>query len=181
MSWWLPLFGAALFWVLARYFLRVRQEARRAPEWRIDPDDPLLPQAFERARAARAEFEALFYQRPRDTFVRIAASDAQAAERFVWVRLVELGEDEMKVCEPVPPMAAGAEEPAPYAVPRAALEDWQVELPDGNIRGGFTLEVQFLRAAQAWNGLPPWMAEQHVRYVDHVWSREEAAQKPEGA
>ncbi|MCZ7643973.1 MAG: DUF2314 domain-containing protein [Planctomycetota bacterium] len=154
------------------------EEAHRPPPFAVAPDDPLMQKAFERARASFEELEALFFQRPRDTYVRVAHAEPGAAEPWVWGQLVAIEGESLRLRRTNPPMAGDAPPQEPFSVPRAALEDWQVELPDGNIRGGFTMEVQFLRAAQEWGGLPPWMAKQHVRYVDHGWNEAEDAPAP---
>jgi hypothetical protein len=48
------------------------------------------------------------------------------------------------------------------------LTDWKVELPDGNVRGGYTHAVVFARAKKDLGALPPALAEEEKRYVDHV-------------
>lgn len=48
------------------------------------------------------------------------------------------------------------------------LIDWKVELPDGTIRGGFTHAVVFARAKKDLGALPPALAEEEKRFVDHV-------------
>jgi hypothetical protein len=50
----------------------------------------------------------------------------------------------------------------------AVLTDWKVELPDGKNRGGFTYAVIFARAKKDLGALPPALAEEEERYVDHV-------------
>ena len=49
-----------------------------------------------------------------------------------------------------------------------ALTDWKVELPDGKVRGGYTHAVVFARAKKDLGALPPALAEEEQRYVDHV-------------
>jgi hypothetical protein len=48
-----------------------------------------------------------------------------------------------------------------------ALTDWKVELPDGKVRGGFTHAIAFARAKKELGVLPPALAEEEKRYVDH--------------
>ncbi|MCK6470376.1 MAG: hypothetical protein L6R28_01410 [Planctomycetes bacterium] len=139
------------------------------PPLKIAPDDELFAMAVERAKAERARLEELFAQRPRDTYVRLASENGAPAP--VWLRLLELDGAQMRV-GPAEGETAGAERSAPFE----HLEDWQVELSDGKIRGGFTIEVQMLRAAQQYNGLPPVLAQQQMRYLDHAWNAAEDAQ-----
>lgn len=48
------------------------------------------------------------------------------------------------------------------------LSDWKVELPDGTVRGGYTYAVVFARAKKDLGTLPPALADEAKRYVDHV-------------
>lgn len=136
------------------------------PPLKIEPDDELFAMAVARAKAERARLEDLFAQRPRDTYVRLAGENGAPAPK--WLRLLALDGAQMRV-GPAEDAAPGAERSAPFD----RLEDWQVELPDGKIRGGFTIEVQMLRAAQQYNGLPPGLARQQMRYLDHAWNADE--------
>jgi hypothetical protein len=51
--------------------------------------------------------------------------------------------------------------------PLSDLEDWQVELPDGRIRGGYTIKVMFKRAREQCEAFPEELSEQQDRYLDH--------------
>lgn len=48
------------------------------------------------------------------------------------------------------------------------LTDWKVELSDGKVRGGYTHAVVFARAKKELGALPPALAEEEKRFVDHV-------------
>jgi hypothetical protein len=47
------------------------------------------------------------------------------------------------------------------------LEDWQVQMPDDTIRGGYTMRVMFQRAKERYGDrMPKQLAEEMKRYVD---------------
>ena len=48
------------------------------------------------------------------------------------------------------------------------LTDWKVEMADGKVRGGYTYAVVFARARKDLGALPPALADEEKRYVDHV-------------
>ena len=166
MSWWYPLVGAVLFVFLIRFWMRRRSRKQIAP-FEVAPDDPLLKEAVAKAREKFDQMRELFAQRPRDTYVKISHVSEDGRTEHLWGRLLELTERTMKF-EPENlhpayqgPLAGVLERPL------ADLEDWQVELPDGKIRGGYTLKVMFLRAKEQCENFPPDLAEQQERYVDH--------------
>jgi uncharacterized protein YegJ (DUF2314 family) len=51
--------------------------------------------------------------------------------------------------------------------PVSDIEDWQVQLRDGRIRGGFGYQVMFYRTKEKLGQLPRELAAHQERFVDH--------------
>lgn len=165
--WWYPVIGVLLFIFLMRFWSKRRMAEPPAPPFEVAPDDPLLIEAIGKARETLDQFRELYAQRPRDSYVKISARSEDGRTEHLWGQLLDLTEDSMRL-KPVNLHAAynGPLE-GELERPVSDLEDWQVELPDGNIRGGYTLQVMFIRAREQCESFPEELDMQQDRYLDH--------------
>lgn len=131
----------------------------------IDVNDPRWSEAIARARNTIEEMRALFMAGTSDMYVKYQLATKSRSVEHVWGRLLELSAHDMKVSLETRPIEApvGA---APYSVPIADLEDWQLVLPDGKIRGGFTTQAQIEIAKATGARIPAHISELEGRFVD---------------
>ncbi|HEX6250008.1 MAG TPA: DUF2314 domain-containing protein [Gemmatimonadaceae bacterium] len=108
----------------------------------IVPDDPLWVAAVERARATIPEM--LEHQRNgREVWVKFAIRTKSGTKEHVWGRITKVRGDSLECTIETPPAAPAATAGFGMTeIASAEIEDWQVELEDSRIRGGFTTKAQ---------------------------------------
>ena len=84
----------------------------------------------------------------------------------VWGELQKISDRSFTASLATPLVGGKAASPPPYELPLTALEDWQIELPDGSIRGGFTTQAQIALTREAGGRLPPHVASLEGRFID---------------
>ena len=138
-----------------------------APPLALAPDDPLLVESVAKARAAIPKLRELFAQRPQNTTVKVPFSSSSGTVEHLWGELRSLADSQMEVFLLTPPATHQGEVERLRSVPLTDLEDWQVELPDGSIVGGYSMRVMFQRAREQGGGeLPRDLAQHARRYTD---------------
>jgi hypothetical protein len=80
-------------------------------------------------------------------------------------RIEQIQDDALVASVETRPVAGGAA-PRRVTVPIDELEDWQVPLADGSIRGGFTTRAQALIARREGQAVPAHIAEMLGRMTD---------------
>src|SRR5688500_6242877 len=120
----------------------------------IDPDHPLWREAIDRARESIGMLWALHAEAGPEAMVKYAFITSSGEKEHVWGELLELSEDSMRVTMETPPIHHRGELPRELNVPISDLEDWQLSLPDGRIRGGFTTQAQIKIARESGSPIP---------------------------
>lgn len=93
------------------------------------------------------------------------AFDTDGGEReHVWAEVLDVSGDVITARIVTPPVTHRGSLPERIDLPLADLEDWQVFLPDGRIRGGFS--TQAMAAACERDGRPVPRALRGVVFVD---------------
>lgn len=155
----------ALFAILVFWFVRgvLRTRARATP---IAHDDPWLLQA---AQAAHEHIVDM---------LSLSASGQQVAIKFpyrngadeiehVWGALQRVVENSFEVVI-MTPLFVGPTPDAPVRVEAAQIEDWQVFMPDGSIRGGFTTQAQLAVCRREGFSIPKALLQQEPRFADRI-------------
>lgn len=104
----------------------------------VDPNDPLMIAAKEKAISELPSFEELFAKMPNDSMVKFAFDTDGGGTEFLWGDLLKLSQTEAKIFLRTPPINHSAPMEREMIVPREAIVDWQVEFPDGTLRGGYS-------------------------------------------
>lgn len=122
--------------------VRALQETLTAPIVEVSSDDPLMKQAVEKARQDWPKFVAAFENNAGENFsVKAPVTNAGNTE-FIWITVTtiegeriygELGND--------PANLGSLKLGSRVSVPVADLNDWCYLDADGNLKGGFTIEV----------------------------------------
>ena len=90
-----------------------------------------------------------------DAIVKFRLKTRSGDIENVWGDLLELGETEAEVDLRTPPVGEVVETSRRMTVPVGDLVDWQIILPDGTLRGGFTKMVHSLPRSRAHASRPP--------------------------
>ena len=129
--------------------------------------DPLMQDAKARARATVSTVRELLPSRPQQCYVKIPFQTSAGTVEHVWAGLISMDEKDYHLPDSFPTGAS----PRPYSFTSSCsaseLEDWQVEMPDDTIRGGYTMRVMFQRAKERYGDkMPKQLAAEMQRYVD---------------
>jgi uncharacterized protein YegJ (DUF2314 family) len=133
----------------------------------IADGDPLMALAVKKARATLPTLRELFREHPNDAMVKFAFLADSGQTEHLWAELISLGSGEFKARVKTLPMTHAGKFQKLQERPLDDLEDWQVELPDGRIRGGYGFQVVFHRTRERVGQLPKEMAAHEGRFVDH--------------
>jgi len=129
----------------------------------IDPTDPLWTRALEQARATVPQMRALF-DTGHEVWVKFPLQVGREREHF-WGRIKAAEGPTLSVAVETQPVRGG-NVPAEVNVSIEDLEDWQVQLADGSIRGGFTTRAQAAMARQRGQSVPVHVTELLKRMTD---------------
>jgi|SRR5688572_24881095 len=161
-------------WALIALFLLVvslvvllarRSGGSRAGSY-IDTSQPAWIDAVARARAAVPVLRELFAAREAPVDVKYALQNSAGDTEHVWGELLELADDEFCANLRTPLLRGRLVSSPPFRLPLSALEDWQAELPDGRIRGGFTTQLEIALARRDGRHIPDHIANMEKRFVD---------------
>jgi uncharacterized protein YegJ (DUF2314 family) len=131
----------------------------------IDVSDPRWSEAIDRARSTIEEMRSLFANRDADMYVKYPLVTKSGSIEHVWGKLLELSSQDMKVTLETQPIEAPRTLP-PFSIPVSDMEDWQLVLADGRIRGGFTTQAQIAIGRESGSKLPQHISELDGRFVD---------------
>jgi hypothetical protein len=120
----------------------------------IAPDDPLWAAAVQRARATVPDM-LQHQQSGRDVWVKFPMRTKAGATEHVWGRVSEMRGHTLQCIVETPPAGHPARGLVMTEITTAEIEDWQVELEDGTIRGGFTTRAQAEMARRDGQSVPP--------------------------
>lgn len=121
----------------------------------IADDDPLMEKARSRARGSLGLLVELFREHPADTLVKVPLTTDRGRREVIWCDLLALEDESLHARIRTPPVTQEAPLPAELRCPLADLEDWSVELPDGSVRGAFTVAVMVRRYRERHGACPP--------------------------
>ena len=130
----------------------------------IAHDDPLMLAAFDEAKRTWTTFLGLYREHPQASIVKFRLRTTAGEVENVWGDLLTLDDARATVFLRTPPVGATDVRAPQMTVPLADIVDWQVMLPDGTLRGGFTQQATFRIIERDRGRLPRKYAEQLARY-----------------
>ncbi len=104
----------------------------------VSDDDPLMTSAKARAKETLPEFRALFPEHEQDSMVKFLFHADSGVKENLWADLLSLSGDSAKVYIRTAPVEHKGDLDRNQEIAVDDIVDWQVEMPDGTIRGGFT-------------------------------------------
>jgi len=133
----------------------------------VADDDPLMLLAIKKARDELPTLRELFKEYPRGTLVKFACDTDSGQTEHVWAELIELGQETFRARVKTLPVTHQGDFQSVQARSVTEIEDWQVELRKGQIRGGYGFQVAFHRAKEQLGRLPEEYARHEARFIDH--------------
>jgi uncharacterized protein YegJ (DUF2314 family) len=109
----------------------------------ISNDDPLMLSALEEAKRTWPQFRQLYALHPKDSLVKFRLTTQAGDIENVWGDLLELEGDFATVYLRTLPVGYAEISSRRMSIPVTDIVDWQVMVPDGSLRGGFTQQATF--------------------------------------
>ena len=163
--WWAILAGlVAAAFVLEMALSRSRRVPGHLGAVPIAHDDPLMLAAVDQAKRTWTTFLRLYAEHPETTIVKFRLRTKSGDIENVWGDLLELGDERAAVSLRTPPIGEPDTHDPQMTIPVADIVDWQIMLPDGTLRGGFTQQATFRIIERDRGRLPRKFAEQLARY-----------------
>lgn len=134
----------------------------------VSPDDPLLMEAKAKAKESMGRLRELFPAHRQDTVVRFRLSIPNGSDEFVWGDLLDLSGEQAKVFLRTPPTQEVAIKERTMTITADSIDDWQIELRDGSLLGGFTNQAMFRVYEREEGQLHPAFREQIARFRDRL-------------
>jgi len=158
-------FGIAIGLLLALLWAWEQRRKRARGPVPILEGDPGFAKAVARARATVDLMRSLYQGPESGMAVKYPVTTDEGTVEHVWGYLLELTDDSMTVSLETAPVARFKATP-PFRVPLAELEDWQLLLPDGAVRGGFTTQYQIELTRSRGMPIPAHLLGMQERFVD---------------
>ena len=116
---------------------------------RIDPSDPLLIEAKQKASSTLDTFFFLYSKFPDNSFVRFRFINDKDEETHVWGKVISMETNSLRISD----INKNSEleksvYPKFYDLSKEQIEDWLIETGNDSVRGGFTTQVIMLRSLQ---------------------------------
>jgi uncharacterized protein YegJ (DUF2314 family) len=164
-AWWVTTAAVVLAAICIHIvYERFLSSTRHLGALAVSNDDPLMLSALEEAKRTWPQFLKLFASHPADSLVKFRLTTTTDHIENVWGDLLELGGETATVYLRTLPVGEAAIANRRMSIPVTDIVDWQVMVPDGSLRGGFTQQATF-RIMERENGpLTPKFAEQLGRY-----------------
>jgi hypothetical protein len=151
--------GLGLLWAWSRQ--RGKSQTGRP----VDTNDPLWLSAIAAARASQDEMRRLHELHSSELFVKYPLVAKNGEVEHVWGPLLESTPHTLKVGLATPPVG-GLRAAPPFAIASSELEDWQLVLPDGKVRGGFTTQAQIALTLKSGWAVPDHVKQLQGKFVD---------------
>jgi len=142
-----------------------RQRGKSQTGRPVDTNDALWLGAIAAARESQDEMRRLHAAHGPDLFVKYPLIAKNGEIEHVWGPLLESTHQSLKVGLATPPVGGLKTEP-PFAINPSDLEDWQLVLPDGKVRGGFTTQAQIALTLKSGWAVPDHVKQLEGKFVD---------------
>ncbi len=133
------------------------------------PDDPLMKQAAEDAKASLDRFFELFEKYPKDALVKLYFESNTDQVEYLWAEALESPSSkngELKVRLVTPPVTHRGKLDRVYTCSPDDIQDWAIKDDQSNIYGGFTERAMFKIAERDKVALPKKLLERKMRYKE---------------
>jgi hypothetical protein len=132
----------------------------------IDPNSIEWTTAVSKARSTLPILHELHETDNNAAWVKYEVKTTEGTTEHVWGELQYLGEDSFRATLETPLVTGEPVDDMNEALPLSALEDWLVTLPDGTVRGAFTMQVELEVAKREGLAILPHIAAMDGRFCD---------------
>jgi len=132
----------------------------------VPSDDPLMVEAVEKARNSLDLLRTLYTEHRTDTVIRFPLRTKSGSIENVCGDLLELGNDTARIYLRTLPIEEAELPERTFEVAVAEISDWQIEMRDGSLRGGFTNRAMFRIFEREEGAVHPAAKEQLARFTD---------------
>lgn len=133
----------------------------------IDRGHPLIVEATRKAQQSLDTLRRLHQANGDEVAVKFRVEAQDGSSELPWGSLLEIGASDFTAQIITPLMFVPAPASGRVTLPLEQLIDWQVELADGTIRGGFSTQAEIRISQQAGRRLPAYIAGMQGRFADH--------------
>jgi uncharacterized protein YegJ (DUF2314 family) len=134
------------------------------PPLALEPDDPMLVDAVNQAKATLATFRDMVAAPHREAQVKVPFVTSSGTAEFLWAEVLTLRDADVDVRLLTPPVTHTGKVERLQTFPVDQLQDWMVILPDGKYVGGYSMRVLFKRGRELWGSLPPELEAEERKY-----------------
>jgi len=113
----------------------------------VDPNNELWAKAKAKAALTIDSFVAIYPQYPAASFIKFTHSGPSGFREDIWAKVTSMGPGYVGIAIE-PRYLKENENEANRELPLGQVIDWMIELPDGQIRGGYTTQALLLIQAQ---------------------------------
>lgn len=110
----------------------------------IDPSDPLWQDAAHQARESIPTLRSLAERHLGDVMVKFPFVTDSGERELVWGKLRAMTDSSIRVTIETSPLTHTGKLPEEIEIPLTELLDWHLKLPDGTIRGSFTMQAEII-------------------------------------
>ena len=132
----------------------------------VASDDPLMIQAMQEGRATLDQFLALYPHHKQDSVVKFGFQTSSGKIEYLWGDLLDVVGQQARVYVRTAPVDHQGALDRTQTISLADVVDWQVELTDGTLRGGFTNRALFKIYERQEGHMHPKLLPQLQRFRD---------------
>src|SRR5262245_29512722 len=132
----------------------------------VDTSSALWSEAVAKARASTPLLRQLMASKVGPVAVKYPLTSVDGETEHVWGELLDIDETSFRATLETLLVAGPPKTDAPYRLPLSELEDWLVTMPDGAIRGGYTMRAEIALTRRAGRLVPRHVAAMEGRFVD---------------
>jgi uncharacterized protein YegJ (DUF2314 family) len=162
----LLLFTIAVLCACVAWWWYVGRNIPRYPPLSIDPGDPAMVAAVEKARGSLSRFRELLNGDVYEAQVKVPFVTSSGAREYLWGEVLTFADTSVTVRYLTPPVSHTGTLDRVHEHAVHDVEDWVVITHEGKIHGGYTQCVMFERARQLWGELPRELEKQASRYIE---------------
>ena len=136
-------------------FVRWRSPRPDFPPLNTSPDDPLMIEALQKAKASVSEFKRLLKEAKLDALIKIRFVSSSNQVEHLWAEVLEVrGDNELEVRLMTPPVTHSGHLDRLWRCSFEDIEDWQIRDSSGRVHGGFSQRAMFAIARREGIKLP---------------------------
>jgi hypothetical protein len=160
-------FVVILVFVMAPVVIWLVIKARPNPPGSfVDTDSPEWREAAAKAQASIPLMRELFDAGQYLVGVKYTLLNSHGEREHVWGEVLALSDDSVTATLETPLRRGRPTGVPPFRTPLSELADWQVQLPDGTVRGGFTTRLDIKLAREQGLQIPAHMLAMEGRFAD---------------